>query len=109
MGYITHLKNSSNQSYAYSKMLNKREKRHYLLSENLMVFICLKVVFKFELPLIKDALCRLWLKLAQWFWRRISINFFNVFSLFRYFLPLEKGVARNLYQLESPSLKDALC
>ena len=25
---------------------------------------------KFESPLPKDALCQVWLKLAQWFWRR---------------------------------------
>ena len=40
----------------------------------------------------KDALCQVWLKLAQWFWRRIFFNFVNVFSLFRYNLLLEKEV-----------------
>ena len=30
------------------------------------------------------------LKLAQWFWRRRYLNFVNVFSLFRNYLPLEK-------------------
>ena len=32
-------------------------------------------------------------------------NFFNVFSQFRYHLPLEKGGALHLYRLEFPSLK----
>ena len=37
---------------------------------------------KLESPLPKDALCQVWLKLAQWFWRRRFLNFINVFSLF---------------------------
>ena len=40
-----------------------------------------------------DALCRVWLKLVQWFLRRRFLNFVNVFSQFRNYLPLEKGVA----------------
>ena len=36
---------------------------------------------KLEFPLPKDALCQVWLKLAQRFWRRF-LNFVNVFSLF---------------------------
>ena len=57
----------------------------------------------------KDALCQVWLKLAQWFWSRRFFNFVNVFSLFRNYLPLEKGRALHLNKLESPSPKDALC
>ena len=34
---------------------------------------------------------------------------FNVFSLFRYYLILKKGVAPYLNKLESPSPKDAFC
>ena len=37
------------------------------------------------------------------------LNFFNVFSLFRNYLPLEKRWALHLNKLESPSPKDALC
>ena len=55
-----------------------------------------------------DALCQVWLKLAQWFWRREFFNFFNVFSLFLNYLPLEKGGALHLKKLETPSPKDAL-
>ena len=37
-------------------------------------------------------------------------NFVNVFLLFRYYLPLEKGLALHLKKKnEFPSLKDALC
>ena len=57
----------------------------------------------------KDALCQIWLKLAQWFGRRRFFNFVNVFSLFRNYLPLEKGEALHLNKTESPSPKDALC
>ena len=63
---------------------------------------------KIESPLPKDALCQVWLNLASWFLRR-RLKFINVFSLFPYFLPFEKGVAQHLNRLESPSPKDALC
>ena len=57
---------------------------------------------KLEPPLPKDALCQVWLKLAQWFWRRrFFLNFVNVFLLFRNYLPLEKGGALHLNTLES--------
>ena len=63
--------------------------------------------FKFQSP--KDALCLVWLKLAQWFWRRRFFYFMNIFSLIRNYLPLEKGGTFHLNKLESPSPKDALC
>ena len=44
-----------------------------------------------ESPLPKDALCQVWSKLAQCFWRRRFFNFVNVFLLFRYYLPIGKG------------------
>ena len=56
----------------------------------------------------KDALCQVWLKLAQWFWRGF-LNFFTVFGLFHNYLPLEKGRALQLNKLESPLPKDDLC
>ena len=37
------------------------------------------------------------------------LKFVNVFWLFRYYLPLEKGVALHLNKYESPLPKDALC
>ena len=37
------------------------------------------------------------------------LNFLNAFSLFRNYLPLEKGRALHLNKIESPSLKEALC
>ena len=51
-----------------------------------------------ESPLPKDALCQVCLNLVQWLWRRAFFNFINVFSLFRYYLPLEK---MNLYAFVS--------
>ena len=61
-----------------------------------------------ESPLPKDALCRVWLKLAQWFVRRRFLNFVNVFSLFHNYLPLEKGAALSFNKLGFPSSQDAL-
>ena len=63
---------------------------------------------KLEFPSPKDALCQVWFKLTQWFWRRF-LNFVNVFSQFHYYLPLKKGGALHLNKLESSSPKDALC
>ena len=58
----------------------------------------------------KDASWQVWLKLAQWFWRRRFINFVNSSLPFRYYyLHLEKDVGLHLNKLESPSLKDTLC
>ena len=64
---------------------------------------------KFESPLPKDDLCQVWLKMAQWFWRRRFLIFVNVFSQLCNYLPLEKAGALHLNKLESPSPKDALC
>ena len=49
-----------------------------------------------------------------WHWpsvleKKIFFNFVNVFSLFRYYPPLEKGVALRSKKHESPSHKDAFC
>ena len=64
---------------------------------------------KLESPPSKDALCQVWFKLAQWFWRRRFLNNFNIILHFRYYLPLEKGMALHMNKLESPLPKDALC
>ena len=40
---------------------------------------------------------------------KIFLNFCQSYSLFRNYLPLEKGGAVHLNKLESPSLNDALC
>jgi hypothetical protein len=53
-----------------------------------------------EFTLPKDNLYQVWLNLS---WRRF-IKIFNALSLFRYYLPLEKGVFIHL----NPSSKDDL-
>ena len=63
---------------------------------------------KLESPSPKDDLCQVWLKLAQWLWRRRFLKFVNVISQFRNYLPLEKGGGLHLNKLEDPSPKDAL-
>ena len=58
----------------------------------------------------KDALCQVWLKMAQWFWRRRFLNFVNLFSPFHDYLHLENGVALHFKKnFKSYSPKDALC
>ena len=39
----------------------------------------------------RDALCHVWMKLVQWLWRRRYPADVNVFSLFCYYLPMEKS------------------
>ena len=62
---------------------------------------------KLEFPSPNDALCQVWLKLGQWFLRRF-LKFVNVFSLFHYYLTLDKGGALHSNKLESSLPKDAL-
>ena len=62
-------------------------------------------ISSYESPSLKDVLYQVWLKFAQWFWRRKILNFVNVFSLFSNYLPLEKGRALHLNKLEYPSSK----
>ena len=85
-------------------LIKRRKKKHYYLHENELVLH----LNKLESPSPKDALCQVRLKLAQWFWRRIS-KFCQCISLFHNYLPLEKGGALHLKKLKSPSPKDALC
>ena len=49
---------------------------------------------EFQSHSTKDALCQVWLKFAQWFWR----TFLNV-NAFYYYLPLEKGMILHLNKL----------
>jgi hypothetical protein len=63
---------------------------------------------KLGFPSPKDNLYQVWLNLACWFWRRFFFKF-SVFSLFRYYLPLEKGYPLPLYKIEFPPPKDDLC
>ena len=62
---------------------------------------------KLEFPSPKDALCQVWLKLAQWFWRRF-LNFVHIFSLISNYLPLENALALHLNEHDSSIPKDAL-
>ena len=67
-------------------------------------FIC-----KLESPSPNDALCQVQSKLAQWFLRRRFLNWVNVFSLFRNYLPLTKVGDLHLNKIKSPLPKNSLC
>ena len=69
------------------------------------IFICTNLNIS---PSSKNLCCQVRLKFAQWFWWRRFKNFINVFSLFRYCLPLEKGGTIHLNKLEFLSPKEAL-
>ena len=51
---------------------------------------------KLESPSPKNALWQVWLKVAQWFWRRFF--FLIVFLLICHYLPLEKGRTRPSFE-----------
>jgi hypothetical protein len=63
---------------------------------------------KLESPLPKDDLCQVWLKLAQWFWRRRFLNDPTPFFHFCDYLPFEEDLALYLNKLEFPLPKDNL-
>ena len=104
MGHIAHLRKQfkSFNKYDYIITLIKRRKKKLYVK-----FLVLHLK-KFESPSPKDALCQVWIKLAQYFWRRGFFNFVNVFQLFLNYILLEKGGPLHLNKLESPSPKDAL-
>ena len=64
---------------------------------------------KHESPAPNDVLCQVWVKLAQWVWRRRLLNFVNVFLPFHFYLPLERGLALPLKKLKFQSPKIAFC
>ena len=105
MGHIAHLRKQFKSLNKYDYIITLIKRRKKKLYEKLLDLH----LQKFESPSPKDALCQVWLKLAQWFWLRGVFNFINVFWLFQNYLPLEKGRALHLNKLKSPSPKDALC
>ena len=46
---------------------------------------------KFESPPSKNAMFQIWLKLAQWFWRRKFLKYFQYNSKISLFSPFEEG------------------
>ena len=48
---------------------------------------------KFKFPLLKNALCQDWMKLAPWFWRQGSlyVDYRYAFLLIQYYFTLEKA------------------
>ena len=109
MGHIAHLRKQfkSINTYGYIITLIEKKKTLLILCEFIGFHLKkLESFFRNYLPLEKvsalhlnkfkslspnDALCQVWLKLAQWFWRRRFLNFVNVISRIPYYLPLEKG------------------
>jgi hypothetical protein len=47
---------------------------------------------KLESPSPKNDLCQVWLKLAQWFWRRRFLNDLTPFLHFNDYLPFEEDL-----------------
>ena len=65
---------------------------------------------KFKLPLPRDALCQIWLKIGPVVLeKRFKKTFLNVISLFCYHLSLEKGVTLLLIKVDSLLPKDDFC
>ena len=70
-----------------------------------MVLIC-----KTRISFTQRCFVSVWLKLAQWFWRRKFLQgvFFNIFLLFCYYLTLVKEREPSYEQTWTP-VKDAMC
>ena len=64
---------------------------------------------KLKSSLCKDAFCQVWLKLAQWFYRRRFLNFVDVFSLFCKHLPLENRGALHFSWSWTPDALSCKC
>ena len=58
-------------------------------------------------PSPRDSLCQVWLKLAQWFWKRRFLKVVNLY--FPNYLPFGKGVVLYLSKLICPSPRNTLC
>jgi hypothetical protein len=89
-----------------------------ILKKNLVYFYSFAIISPWRraipLPLnkieslpSKDDLCQVWLKLAQWFWRRF-LNDPTPFLQSCDYLPFEEGMALHLNKLQFPSPKDNL-
>ena len=83
MGHIVHLRKQfkSINTYDYIITLIRRRKNP------LNCMVC--YLNKLQSPSPKGALCKVWLKLSQWFWKRF-LNFVNAFLLLPDYLPLVK-------------------
>ena len=55
---------------------------------------------RLESPSKNHALCQVWLKFDQWFWRNLFLKVVNLLLLFPNYLPLKKGGALHLNKLE---------
>ena len=67
MGHIAHLRKQFKSLNKYDYIITLIQRIKKTLYENLLVLH----LNKLESPSAKDALYQDWLKLAQWFWRRI--------------------------------------
>ena len=82
------------------------EKRLYNI---LLLRIQIALLQKLVSLLPKEALCQVWMKLAQWFWRRSFLNFVNKFLLFVIMSFWKKAWPLHLDKPESPSSYDVSC
>ena len=62
---------------------------------------------KLNSPSAKDDFCQVWLKLANWFWRKRYLKFVDVFCYFVIYMSLWKWAGP--FKLDSPSAKDDFC
>jgi hypothetical protein len=63
-------------------------------------------LMKLKSPPSKNDLCKVWLKLAQWFWRKTFLNDPTTFFFFCDYLPFQEDLALYLNKLEFPLPKD---
>ena len=79
MGHTAHLRKQFKSVNIWLSYCWLREKKPIIYLMRIEWFF---IWTNYEPSSPRDALCQIWLKLAQWFWRRRFLNFVNVFSLF---------------------------
>ena len=88
MGHIAHLRKQFKSLNKYDYIITLIKRRKKTLYEKLLVLH----LEKFESPSPKDALCQVWIKLAQYFWRRGFFNFVILyFPYFRIISPWKRA------------------
>ena len=78
MGHIAHLRKQFKSFNKYDNIITLIQRIKKILYENVLLLSLNKP----KSPSPKDALCQVWLKLAQGFWRKRFLNSVNVFLLF---------------------------
>ena len=99
--YLFKVKSPSPKGAFWLKLADSFLRRKYLNFVNVSFFSYFTIIFPWKRmwtfiwinlnPLHQTMLCAILVEIGVWFWRRILFKFVNIFFLFPYYLPLQKG------------------